>query len=324
METDEVRGIRAALAKTIRRNKNSPPGAKEFFALSGPNYVGKSTFIMRWARERYRKLIEGADTDSRGRPVMHPNEDVEVDLCPVVLTLIPAKAVVKSVNQEILACYGLPGDGDTVQLTSNAINAARRHGTQIIIFDDLHMLYTDWRGGRFVLDHIKNINTELGYTGTTFVLVGANIENSALVNDPQIAGRLTLRTLTPYPAGTVDERRTWQRVLMQLEELVLPHLPAGKRGMLYRDLAGELWLRTQGFVGDLKTLVGEALEAANQDGSHRILARHLEAATLTKRAEDEYREEIAERRRRPRSNTAAAEQSQPQSVDSSGIISGNQ
>jgi hypothetical protein len=278
---------------------------------------------MRWARERYRELIDGADTDSRGRPVMHPSEDVEVDLCPVVLTLIPAKAVVKSVNQEILACYGLPGEGDTVQLTSNAISAARRHGTQIIVFDDLHMLYTDWRGGRFVLDHIKNINTELGYTGTTFVLVGADIENSALVNDPQIAGRLTLKTLTPYPAETVDERRTWQRVVLQLEELVLPHLPAGNRGMLYRDLAGELWLRTQGFVGDLKTLVGEALAAANEDGSHRILARHLEAVALTKRAEDEYHEEIAECRGRRRSKPAAAEQSQPKSKDGPEITTGN-
>lgn len=299
LETDESRSVDATMATTLRRNKMSPPGAKEIFALSGPNAVGKSTFMMRWARDRYLQLVDGAERDGRGRPVVRIGDGIEADLCPVVWTHIPAKAAIKAVNQQILSCYGLPGEGDAGRLTTNAINAARRHGTQILIFDDIHLLYTDWKGGRFVLDHIKHINTELGLTGTTLMLVGANIEGSELVSDPQIAGRLTMRSLYPCRATTLDERRMWQRILRQLEIVVLPHLPAGKPGMLFTELAGQLWLRTQGFLGDLTTLVGEALVAASDDGTHRILRRHLDAVTLTKRSDDAYHDVVNRRERRP-------------------------
>jgi hypothetical protein len=37
-----------------------------------------------------------------------------------------------------------------------------------------------------------------------------------------------------------------QGIVRQLEKRVLAHLPAGKRGMLFTQLDGELWLRKQG------------------------------------------------------------------------------
>ncbi len=320
IETEEMKGVTDAIANTLRRNKDSPPGAKEIFALSGPNAVGKSTFMMRWGRERYLQMITGAATDERGRPVMKLDDDCEADLCPVTWTHIPAKAAVKVVNQLILGCYGLPGDGDVGQLTTNAVRAARRHGTQILIFDDVHLLYTDWKGGRFVLDHIKHINTELGYTGTTLVLVGANIEDSVLVRDPQIAGRLTMKPLAPYQAHTIDERRAWQGVVRQLEERVLPHLPAGEPGMLFLELAGELWLRTQGFLGDLKTLVGEAVVAASEDGTHRILREHLNRIELCARAEG-TRRELAQSRRRSERTTRTAPDDGDSAPDAQSAVS---
>ena len=70
--------------------------------------------------------------------------------------------------------------------------------------------------------------------------------------------------------------------------------------MLFLELAGELWLRTQGFLGDLKTLVGEAVVAASEDGTHRILREHLNRIELCARAEGTRRELAQPRRRRER------------------------
>lgn len=307
------------MAKTLRRNGFSPPGAKEIFALSGPNYVGKSTFMQRWARERHNELTRAAATDCRGRPVFNPTEDTEVDLCPVVWALIGSKATPKGVNQRILESFGLPGDDEVGVLTTRAVNAVRRHRTQIVIFDDVHLLYTDWKGGRFVLDHIKNINTELGYTNATVMLVGANIENSSLIEDPQIAGRLTVSTLYPYGVSTFNDRRDWQRVVRQLEERVLPHLSAGVSGMLFTELAGELWLRTQGFVGDLKTLVGEALIAAIEDETGRIVLEHLNGVELTKRAEDARRDVARPRQKNVRTKHEVANKASSATDDDAGF-----
>ncbi len=155
--------------------------------------------------------------------------------------------------------------------------------------DDAHLLKTDWKGGRDVLDHVKHINTELGEIGATLILIGANLEDGDLVNDPQIAGRLDLQKFPRYGIDTVAEMRTWQGIVRRLEILVLDHLPAGKPGMLYLQLPGELWHRTQGYLGDLTHLVSQATLAARNDGAHRILPRHLNKVKLSERAENERR-----------------------------------
>lgn len=60
--------------------------------------------------------------------------------------------------------------------------------------------------------------------------------------------------------------------------------------MLYQDLAGELWFRTQGYFQDVKQLICDATIAATNDGTHMILRDHLDAVTLSDRAEAERHE----------------------------------
>jgi hypothetical protein len=55
--------------------------------------------------------------------------------------------------------------------------------------------------------------------------------------------------------------------------------------MLYRDLAGELWFRSQGYFQDLKQLICEATIAATDDGTHVIVRDHVDVVTLSDRAE---------------------------------------
>jgi hypothetical protein len=319
IQTDELGKIANAVTRTVQRNAETPPGAKRVFALTGPNLIGKSTLIMRWARGQYTEWTATADRDQRGRPVFYPTDDSEADLCPVAWIQLPAQANINSVNTKILDFYGLPGEGRTRDLTARALHAAQRHLTRVLIFDDVHLLYTDWKGGRFVLDHLKHINTELGQSGATLVLIGADLGGSDLINDPQIAGRLTLHEVPKYEIDSIEERKIWQRIVRQLESRVLPHLSTGEPGMLFMQLPGELWLRTQGYLGDLTDLVGQATIAAIEDGTHRIHRRHLDAVELSVRAEKDRREKEASQRRSQGSRAKTAAQFSSLNEDTAGV-----
>ena len=54
--------------------------------------------------------------------------------------------------------------------------------------------------------------------------------------------------------------------------------------MFARDLAGYIWRRTQGYVGDAALLLTEALLAAFDDGSETITTHCLDAVPLSARA----------------------------------------
>ena len=272
LPTEELTAINTVMTAIVRSNAQSPPGAKDVIVLTGPNVVGKSTLMMRWGRDRYDEWTRLAAHDRYGRPVVELTEDCEADLCPVAWINLPAGAKIKDVDVKILEFYGLPGQGLIRHLSERAIRAAARHRTRALIVDDAHLLKTDWKGGRDVLDHVKHINTELGEIGATLLLVGADLDGGDLVTDPQIAGRLKLQTFPHYGTDNIEQMRTWQTIVRELENRVLPHLPAGKPGMLFTQLAGELWFRTQGYLGDLTKLVAAATLGATEDGTHKILA----------------------------------------------------
>jgi GTPase SAR1 family protein len=289
LPTKELTAISAVMTAIVGSNAQSPPGAKDVIVVTGPNVVGKSTLMMRWGRDRYDEWTRSAAHDAYGRPVVALSEDCEADLCPVAWINLPAGAKIKDVDVKILEFYGLPGVGVIRHLSERAVRAVARHRTRALIVDDAHLLKTDWKGGRDVLDHVKHLNTELGEIGATLLLVGADLEGGDLVSDPQIAGRLKLQTFPRYGTDDLDEMRSWQAIVRQVESQVLPHLPAGKPGMLFTQLAGELWFRTQGYLGDLTKLVAAATIGATKDGTHKILVRHLNDVVLSERAEQARR-----------------------------------
>jgi hypothetical protein len=273
------------MTRAVRANAYSPPGAKNIVALSGRNLAGKSALAKRWGRSIYRELTEHSLLDNRGRPFYRPTEGWEVDFCPVVFINMAAGAKMAAFDALILSFFGLPTDGRVRELTASAVRAIQRHRTKVLVIDDAHFIKTVCKDARDVLDHIKKINTEIGEVGATLVLVGADLPDNALVHDPQIAGRMKLRAFPEYEVESAAEQITWQRIVMNLEDQVLPYLPAGKPGMLSIDLAGELWLRTQGYLGELRELICESTILATEDRSHRIRRKHLDAVDLSVRAE---------------------------------------
>ncbi|WP_226863288.1 TniB family NTP-binding protein [Mycolicibacterium baixiangningiae] len=289
LPTSEVDQIFREISKAVRINKLTPPGAKTLPALSGPNYAGKSTMMMRWAREKYLMWIDGAELDTYGRPILHPEPGHEVDLCPLAWIDLDAASQIKDVDAAILGVFNLPADGVKRDISAAAMEAVRRHRTQVVIVDDVHLLKTNWKSGRDVLDHIKHLNTRLGQIGVSLVLIGADLEDTALVNDPQIACRLRLSRFGPYKVESPDDeedRVGWQVIVRDFEQLLAPHLPRSKPEELFRELAGALQERTQGYLGDLKALLCEAAINATVDGTHKILPRHLDEVDLSKRADE--------------------------------------
>jgi hypothetical protein len=285
VDTPELTAITRTMTRTVRSNAYSPPGAKNIIALSGRNLAGKSTLAKRWARDIYRDLITDSPVDDRGRPIRRPTHGWEVDFCPVVFLNMGAGAKMAAFDGLILSFFGLPTSGLVRELTASAVRAIQRHRTKVLVIDDAHFIKTVCKDARDVLDHIKKINTEIGEVGATLVLVGADLTDNALAHDPQIAGRMKLRAFPEYEIDSADHQSAWQRIVRDLENQVLPHLPAGKPGMLFTELAGELWYRTQGYLGDLRELVCDATLLATEDRSHRIQRKHLDMVDLSVRAE---------------------------------------
>ncbi len=245
--------------------------------------------MMRWARDRYLAAIADAELDAYGRPIMRPEAGFEVDLCPIVWIDLDAATQIKGLDESILKFFNLAAAGVQRDVLTVAAGAVRRHRTQIVIVDDVHLLKTNWKSGRDVLDHIKHLNTRLGQIGVSLVLVGADLEDKDLSKDPQIAARLRLNRFEPYKAdkNVESDRVRWQVIVRDFENVLAPHLPRSKPKELHTKLAGELQERTQGYLGDLKALLCEATISATVDGTHRILLRHLNEVDLSKRAEEE-------------------------------------
>lgn len=201
---------------------------------------------------------------------------------------LDAASQVKDVDAAILGVFNLPADGVKRDVSVAAMGAVRRHRTQVVIVDDVHLLKTNWKSGRDVLDHIKHLNTRLGQIGVSLILIGANLEERDLAQDPQIAARLHLNRFGPCEVDDKieSERVRWQVIVRDFERLLAPHLPRSKPKELHTKLAWELQERTQGYLGDLKALLCEAAISATMDGSHRILVRHLNDVDMSKRAEE--------------------------------------
>ena len=287
VNTEELAVLCKKWSDTVHYNALSHPGAKSIIGLSGPSVIGKTTVMMRWARERYVAWTRDADKDRRGRPVRY-SEDCEHDLIPVVWIGLQATTTRDKLDSAILHFYNLPGNMPSREMTHCSLSAARRHKARVLILDDVHWLQGSPKKGREVLDHIKRLNSELGFMGATIILIGANLENEPLADDPQIAGRLRLDHYPAYEIDTIKGSKAWQKIVRQLEDAVQPHLPASKPGTLFIDLPGDLYARTQGYVGALTFLINRAALAAATDGSYRILRRHLDGIALDRRAEQAY------------------------------------
>ena len=260
-----------------------PPGARTILALSAPYTAGKSTLIKNWAQDRYRTWAK--PTGPTARPRWTPQPGVTADLVPVCYLTLLSESRSKDLYTQILSFVGYPASGVERTLALRAVKALQTHGVRLVILDDAHMLRATSVTGRATLNAVKHLNTELGEVGGVLMLVGAELTGGDVLSDPQIRGRLSEHTLAPYEVDTATGRAQWQRFLKNCEDLLLPYLPDETVGLFSSRLAGYLWRRTQGYVGDTTRLLIDATAAAIEAGApldHAI----LDPIWVSQRAQD--------------------------------------
>lgn len=282
LPTTATEMVLAQVDRTIRFNHRARPGSKTIVGLSGPNGAGKSTVLHEWAIRYYRDQIRPFPAG----PVLHrwePSPGVSADVAPVVWINLQANSRIGAVDSQLLLFLRAPSSGSLREMTIRAVRAMGRHRVQVLVIDDVHLLQTRSAQGRHVLDHLKHLNTELGEQGASLVLAGANIEDSELVNDPQIATRLRLLQLRPNPRRTAADKDDWKQLLDAASAHLSTVLPAAKPGDLNQH-AEYLHHLTGGYTGELINVLKEAAINAILCREGAITRSCIDAAPLSHRA----------------------------------------
>jgi|GEM_PF-401246 len=299
IDCPRVRQTSTRMQAEVLRNEYAPRGAKTIIGLSAANGVGKSTLIKRLAHQLYRETVPS--TDPTILPTRTVGTGATVDWIPQVYITLRAASRIQEVNTALLSFLGYPTIGQTRATTTRVVEAIRTHGVQLLILDDAHMLKTNQADGRDVLDYLKYLNTELGELGGTMIVVGANLEESDVYADAQIATRLASLQLQPHAISQVGDRARFQAMLRGIEETFMSHLDTASSGTLTNELAGEIWYRTQGYLGDIHRLITTVILEAFDAGEDVITRERLRAVPLSARAaaaEASLREAAPQRSRR--------------------------
>jgi hypothetical protein len=286
--------VQARLEYALKANSDAPPGSKTILCLDGMNTLGKSTLSKRWGMRKYVEWVGQASPDRL--PRWNPLGRVDADFVPVVYATLQSTSAIKELNAQLLTFMGYGTEGVARATTTRVVEAFEKHGARLVILDDLHFLRDRSAWARQVLDYLKFLNSELGELGGTLFLIGAELDQTSLYTDPQIAGRLRVFRLVPFGIGTAEQRAEWQRFLCQAEDAVLPYLPNARDGILSRTHAAYIWRRTQGFMRDVTELIREATLQAATDGTGVITREHLDAVALSVRAQSAEAELISGRR----------------------------
>lgn len=269
----------------VETNRLRPPGAMQMVALTAPFSAGKSTLIKQWGFRLHRNDL-GAQVH-RDRPTWSPEPGVIADWVPVVYVTLMSSSSIKEINALILLSLGYPPEGLVRTTTTRVLHALRMHGVRVVILDDAHFLRSSSVQGRAVLDYIKFLNTELGERANgTVILVGGELQSTAILDDPQIRARLTTMTIGAFEITTVEQRADWQQLLEMAEERPLRHLPEAAPGLFVTGLAQHMWRRTQGYVGEVAKLVAGSVLDAVRDRRSVISRDDLDAVKLSDRSVD--------------------------------------
>ncbi len=103
----------------------------------------------------------------------------------------------------------------------------------------------------------------------------------------QTARRWTPLGLGPFEIATDEGRRTWRRLLLAIERMLV--LANKHHGMVAEDLADYLYARSTGHFASLMTLVARGCQRAIRSGEERLTkdlldkVKNDEAAELARR-----------------------------------------
>ncbi len=307
-DTPMAAGVGLAFQLLSTRNSfDGNPGVRMGMFLSGSSGgLGKSTFAM--------ELAARFEENTRARADLFNPPEAHRDLwIPVVYVALPTNVTVKGLCKTILLFYGeRPAPGLTeVELASLVRETVHDCGTLLIVIDDITRLRMEREAHQDTADAIR----ELQETGATILGVGIDIATSGLLFErgrkatarrretpaqsterkraanlkTQTRRRFKLKSLHPFTYDADSDAAAWAAHLASVEEdlLLLDQQP----GDLV-DLAEYLFQRTQGFLGSLNELIGEACILAILTGQERLTEALLDNVELDEAAESQEEDPV--------------------------------
>lgn len=208
----------------------------------------------------------------------------------------------RALNEAILNFYNHPSAeaAETRHLRNRnlatlAAESVRRHGTRLIIVDDVHFLKIHTDAGEAVANELKWLANEYP---ATFLFTGVNMTETGLLSESktsknlamsQIARRWTRLTLPPFEHPVGEHRKAWISLLGTIEtHLVL----ANARPRMLRGQADYLYERSTGMIGSLFKLITLGAVHAMRDGTEDLTREVLDEIDIDVAAE-EAREVVA-------------------------------
>lgn len=310
VKTPQNDRLNTRLWDVVDANQQGPDRVKGAAVIDSPPGLGKSTAVNAFGRAFHRKQI------ARHGRELDDGQTLHIPVCRVGFA---GNMTTRALNEAILNFYNHPATDAAKNrhlrnrnLAGLAAESVRRHGTRLIIVDDVHFLKIHTDAGVAVANELKWLANEYP---ATFLFTGVNMQETGLLSESknskgmamsQTARRWTLLTLPPFAAPVGDARRDWISLLGSIEQrLVLGNAP---EGMLRRQ-ADYLWVRSSGMIGSLFELLIRGAARAVRTGVEaltRELLDDIEIDAAAENARAELEQELEEKkkaaRRRPRAS----------------------
>jgi hypothetical protein len=279
----------ARFRRRHRLNRGSQPTARRGFAIDGMPRTGKSTTLLVFGKEVELEIRRS-----------HPERfDVPFnDYSPVVYYSLPQEATEKTMSKGLAENIGVPyrnadNEGD---ITRKFVKALKALGTEYLLIDELNNLGSSsnsaagQRSKRIANGYLKHLCNSVAVTP---IFAGVDLTESGLYAEfngsktTQTKGRMTRVPSTPYQVSTDDEIRQWRALIHAMEKPL--HLYNHERGDLAKNWR-YLFMRTDGFVASLSTLIREAAVVAVETGTEAITREILDSVVLDLQSEEAYEE----------------------------------
>ena len=246
VRTPQVKRILTSLWDVLDANMQGPDRVKGAAVIDAPPALGKSTVANAFGREFHLQQIQ------RHGALLDDGSTFHLPVCRVGFN---GNMTTRALNEAILNFYAHPAADSAKNrslrnrnLATVAADCVRRHGTRLIIVDDVHFL---------------------------------RVKGKAAMS--QTARRWTLLTLEPFEPPPRDGGKTWGSLLATIESKLV--LANAREGML-RAESDYLFTRSSGMIGSLFELIIRGAARAIRTGEENLSRELLDSIQIDAAAED--------------------------------------
>jgi hypothetical protein len=265
--TPLITAVRAEMDQRLAYNETVEDGRKHVI-IDGEGGLGKSSAARDYARWTYQRYAAG---DENERPVV-----------PVVWVKVPAAEGVEPLLQTIGRFVGYPFRANTVGRQALIVaEYLDKSGTALMVLDDVHRLHEQRRSKDPTINLLKWFSDT---AGLAYLITAVDLRAKGWyqdsINDTQWWERVYVIETHRNLGATSDDAAMWRGLVEALEKRLMlsKHRPGTLSG---KELSKRLHQRTEGRIGRLAELLGNAARTAILDGSERITADLLERTTAS-------------------------------------------